>query len=85
MYKVQPSPQCERPHDETSCALGHARRDFGLAASAKQKKLDPLDEAGGLLGAGVQVQRGVVVAHTEGDLDTFGIDEILALGVARSS
>ena len=51
-----------------------------IAALPVGEELDPLDEAGGLLGAGVQVQRGVVVAHAEGDLERFWVDEVHAAG-----
>ena len=51
-----------------------------IAALPVGEELHPLDKTGRLLGAGVQVQRGVVVAHTEGDFDTFGVDEIHAAG-----
>ena len=76
VYKVQPSPQCERPHDETSCALGHARRDFGLAASAKQKKLDALDEARRVGGAAEHVAGAVQVPEGEGQLHRLAVEEI---------
>ena len=44
--------------------------------SQSKAKLDPLDEAAGLDGAGEQVARGVVVPDPEGNLDALGVDEV---------
>ena len=43
-------------------------------------ELHPLDEAAGLQGAGEQVAGGVVVPDPEGNLHTFGINEIHTAG-----
>ena len=68
---------CLRAAGLKELALCRARDGLEVVPrSQSKKKLDPLNEAGGLLGAGVQVQRGVVVAHTEGDFDAFWVNKI---------
>ena len=62
---------CLRAAGLKELALCRARDGLEVVPRSQSKKLHPLDEAGGLLGAGVQVQRGVVVAHPEGDFDRF--------------
>ena len=61
----------------------------GLSSEYRKQQrpysLNALDEAGGLLSAGVEVQGGVVVAHPEGYFDALRIDEVHAACQRNSS
>ena len=76
---------CLRAAGLEELALCRARDGLEVVPRSQSKKLDALDKAGGLLGAGVQVQRGVVVAHTEGYFDALRIDEVHAACQRNSS
>ena len=75
---------CLRAAGLEELALCRARDGLEVVPRSQSKKLHPLDEAGGLLGSRIQIQRGVVVAHAEGDLDRLWIDEIHAAGQGDS-
>ena len=67
---------CLRAAGLKELALCRARDGLDVVPRSQGKKLHPLDEARGLLRAGVQAQRGGVVAHPEGDFDGLRIDEV---------
>ena len=73
VYIVQPS---RLAACRSACAQCRAWHETPRAAFAKQSKLDPLDEAAGLDGAGEQVAHGVVVPDPEGNLDALAVDEV---------
>ena len=73
VYIVQPS---RLAACRLACAQCRAWHETPRAAFAKQKKLNSLDQAGGVSHDGVKVVGAVVVDEAEGDLDALRIDEI---------
>ena len=69
MYIVQPS---RLAACRLACAQCRAWHETPRAAYAKQKKLNSLDQAGGVSHDGVKVVGAVVVDKAEGDLDAPG-------------
>ena len=76
---------CLRAAGLKELALCRARDGLDVVPRSQSKKLHALDEARGLLRAGVQAQRRGVVAHPKGDLDGLKIDKIHPRGQGDAS